>query len=446
MKILNFYSDIIVSSKSDFKYKAYTLKNFKQIPQIQKLSNRQKFAIEIVGRVLPFKTNNYVVNKLINWDDIPNDPIFILNFPQEDMLSPEHFDKMANLIKNCADKEQIKKTANQIRMQLNPHPAGQLDDNVPLLNGVKLMGMQHKYDETVLFFPSKGQTCHAYCSFCFRWPQFSGIDKLKFAMNNADRLIKYIRQHNEVSDILFTGGDPLVMKAKAFASYINPILKAKLPNIATIRIGTKALGYWPYKFLTDPDSEDLLSLFRKIIKNGKNLSIMAHFNHSRELATEVVKKAISRIRETGAQIRTQSPLLNHINNKSEIWSEMWKQQVKLGCIPYYMFLPRNTGAQDYFSVPITKAWNVYRKAYRHISGLARTVRGPSMSAGPGKIQILGVGKIHEEKVLVLRFLQGRKSEWVGRPFFAKYDEKAIWLDELKPAFGEDKFFFEKEIS
>ena len=45
----------------------------------------------------------------------------------------------------------------------------------------------------------------------------------------------------------------------------------------------------------------------------------------------------------------------------------------------------------------------------------------------------------------MRFLQGRNPDWVARPFFAEFDEKAIWLDELKPAFGEDKFFFEEEL-
>ncbi|MDP6626199.1 MAG: hypothetical protein QGG87_07150, partial [Nitrospinota bacterium] len=68
-----------------------------------------------------------------------------------------------------------------------------------------------------------------------------------------------------------------------------------------------------------------------------------------------------------------------------------------------------------------------------------------MSCAPGKVQILGINEIYGEKVFVLQFLQGRNPNWVRRPFFAKYDEKALWFDELKPAFGEKKFFFEKDI-
>ena len=67
-----------------------------------------------------------------------------------------------------------------------------------------------------------------------------------------------------------------------------------------------------------------------------------------------------------------------------------------------------------------------------------------MSAGPGKVRINGVSAIKGEKVYVLEFLQGRNPDWVGRPFFARYDPEALWLDDLVPAFGEEEFFFEKE--
>lgn len=50
-----------------------------------------------------------------------------------------------------------------------------------------------------------------------------------------------------------------------------------------------------------------------------------------------------------------------------------------------------------------------------------------------------------KKVITMRFLQGRNPDWVQRPFFAEYDENACWIDELKPAFGAEKFFFEEEM-
>lgn len=427
-------------------YRSFAVHNFRKIPQVSRLSEDQIRDIEIVSHVLPFKANNYVVDELINWDNVPNDPIFVLTFPQKGMLLPHHYDRMKNAMDSGATKDEIKKVANEIRMELNPHPAGQLEHNVPMIDGHKLTGMQHKYRETVLFFPSQGQTCHAYCSFCFRWPQFVGIDEWKFAMKETELLVRYLQEHTEVTDLLFTGGDPMIMKNKIFATYIDALLEADIPNLQTIRIGTKALGYWPYKFLTDDDADDTIRTFEKIVKTGRNLAIMAHFNHPAELKTEAVAQAIKRIRATGAQIRTQSPVMRNINADPKIWAEMWRKQVNLNCIPYYMFVARDTGAQHYFSVPLVEAWNIFRKAYSSVSGVCRTVRGPSMSATPGKVQLLGVSEVQGKKVMTMRFLQGRNPDWVARPFFAEYNPDAVWLDDLKPAFGEDKFFFEDELN
>ena len=424
---------------------SYTLTNFRNIPQIQKLSEEQQFEMEVVANVLPFKANNYVIEQLIDWNNIPNDPIFVLTFPQKEMLLPPHYEQMASALKSGADKKAIQELANEIRLQLNPHPAGQLELNIPTLkDGTKLYGMQHKYNETCLFFPSQSQTCHAYCTFCFRWPQFVGMDEMKFAMNEGEQLVQYLREHQEISDVLFTGGDPMIMKAKMFRTYIDVLLEADLPNLKTIRIGTKALAYWPYKFLTDDDADETLAIFEEVTNKGLHLAFMAHFNHHKELSTGAVKAAIKRIRKTGSEIRTQSPLLAHINDDADMWAEMWRQQVQLGCIPYYMFVVRDTGAQHYFGIPLVKAHEIFSNAYKQVSGLGRTVKGPSMSATPGKVLVDGVATINGKKIIVLKLLQGRNPDWVSKPFFAEFDENAIWLDDLKPAF-EKKFFFEDEL-
>ena len=428
------------------KYVSYLLNNFKNIPQINKIDKQVVEDIEIVGSVLPFKTNNYVVDNLINWNKVPDDPMFKLTFPQKDMLLPHHYEKMKEVVLNGADKQKIKAVANEIRMQLNPHPAGQLEYNVPIIEGEKLYGMQHKYRETVLFFPSQGQTCHAYCTFCFRWPQFVGMEDLKFASKEAELLVKYVKEHKEVTDVLFTGGDPLIMKTKHLEAYIRPLIESNIENLRHIRIGSKALAYWPYRFLTDNDADDLLRLFEDVQKAGKHLAFMAHFNHPAELEGYAVEKAIKRILDTGAVIRTQSPVLKHINDSPKIWADMLRKQVKLGLIPYYMFVARNTGAQHYFSIPLVDAWKLFRETYKSVSGICRTLRGPSMSCLPGKVQILGAADIRNEKVMVFRMIQGRNPDWAARPFFAQYDDKAIWYTDLKPAFGEEKFFFTDELN
>ena len=426
------------------KYQAYARHNLNKIPSINRLSQEEIDAIRTVSEVLPFKTNNYVVNELIDWDNYKTDPMFILNFPGKDMLSPSQFSSLSKMVKDQVNKTDLARYINEIRHTLNPHPAGQLEHNVPSLKGEKLTGIQHKYRETMLFFPTQGQTCHAYCTFCFRWPQFTGQSELKFAMKQPALLTAYLKENPEITDILITGGDPMTMKADVLERYIDAILKADLPGLKTIRIGTKSLSFWPYRYISDPDSEKILELFRKVADHGLHLAIMAHFNHPRELETDALKQAVKLIRSTGAQIRTQSPLLKHINDDPAVWARMWREQVDLGMIPYYFFVARDTGAQAYFGIELDRAQQVFNEAFKKVSGVCRTVRGPSMSAGPGKIRIVGVSEIKGEKVYTLEFLQGRNPDWVGVPFFAKYDPKAFWLDDLVPAFGEKEFFYEAE--
>jgi KamA family protein len=428
------------------RYKPYTLKNYRQIPQLKRVCPTVATDIDVVGRVLPFKTNNYVVDELIDWDNYEKDPLFTLNFPHEKLLAPHHFDRIAKLAAAGMDACIIDRAVEKIRRSLNPHPAGQLECNIPELDGRKINGIQHKYRETMLVFPAQGQTCHAYCTSCFRWPQFTGMSDYKMALKEADVCAEYLRRHPEITDVLFSGGDPMVMKAERLRIYIDALLDSGFSNLRTIRIGTKSLSFWPYRYLTDKDSPKILALFRKVVDSGIQLSIMAHINHYREMRTNAFREAVKRIRQTGAMIRSQSPILNHINCDPSTWEKMWVDQVNLGMVPYYMFVPRNTGAHRYFSIPLVRAYEIYRKAYSQVSGLARTVRGPSMSALQGKIKIDGTPRIHGKKYIGLSFIQGRSSEWVKKPFFAEYDEKACWIDQLQPAFGEREFFFDRDES
>ena len=425
-------------------FNVYTHRQIDKITALQHISKDLLFEMKVVANVLPFRVNDYVIEQLIDWDNIPNDPIFQLTFPQREMLKPESFARMADLVKKRASRQEIQQLAAILQSELNPHPAGQMELNVPKLNGEALSGMQHKYKETVLFFPSQGQVCHAYCTFCFRWAQFVGDKDLQFSAKEADSLHTYLAEHKEVTDILLTGGDPLVMKTSRLNQYLTGFLKPELEHIQTVRLGSKSLSFWPQRFVSDPDADELLQTLELLASSGKHVAFMAHYNHWQEMNTPIAHVAIRRIRSTGAQIRSQGPLLAHINDDPSVWARLWSDQVKLGIMPYYMFVERDTGAKRYFAVPLAKAWQIYRDAMQQVSGLGRTARGPSMSSGPGKVEIQGITEINGEKVFALRFIQGRNPDWVQRPFFAKYDEKATWLDDLQPAFGEKKFFFTDE--
>jgi L-lysine 2,3-aminomutase len=274
---------------------------------------------------------------------------------------------------------------------------------------------------------------------------------------DSEALKQYLLHHSQVRDVLFTGGDPMVMPASTLDKYIRPLLD--LETLDTIRIGSKSIAYWPWRYISDPDAPQVLKLFSDVVRAGKQLAFQAHFSHPRELETPAAQQAVRLIRSTGAQIRTQAPLIRGVNDHSAIWTNMWESQVRLGLIPYYMcvvffpihspaetcrFVERDTGPRDYFSVPLATAYKIFSDAYSAVPGTARTVRGPSMSASPGKISIAGIEEIAGQKLFALRFLQARNPEWTNRLFFAKYDPNAIWLDDLKPGLGEEKFFYESD--
>jgi len=425
------------------KFKPFTRQSIRQARQWQSLPPDLQEAVQVVSHVMPFRTNEYVMDQLIDWNNVPDDPIYRLVFPHRDMLPIDEYRTLRDLVMVKQDDAAIAAYVHQIRMRMNPHPAGQMTHNVPRVNDAPLRGLQHKYNETVLFFPSSGQTCHAYCTFCFRWPQFVGMDDMKFDAKETTELVSYLKNHKEVTDVLITGGDPMIMNTRSLAEFIEPLLAPELAHIQNIRIGTKSVAYWPQRFVTDRDSDDLLRLFEKVVASGKNMAIMGHYNHAVELRQEIAQKAVKRIVGTGATLRMQGPLIRHINEDPHSWAELWRTGVRLGAIPYYMFVERDTGPREYFQLPLARAHEIFQQAYQMVSGLARTVRGPSMSAFPGKVAIDGVVTINGEKLFALQFLQARNPDWVRKPFFAKYDPEATWLDHLKPAFGKEKFFFEE---
>jgi L-lysine 2,3-aminomutase len=261
------------------------------------------------------------------------------------------------------------------------------------------------------------------------------------ATDDIGTLVAYLGEHPEVTSVLITGGDPMIMGEPVLRRYIEPLLDPRLDHLESIRIGSKSLAYWPQRFVTDPDADATLRLFSEVVAAGRTLAFMAHFSHPRELSSPMLESAVRRIAGTGALIRTQAPLIRSINDDSGTWRAMWRAQVRLGMVPYYMFVERDTGPQNYFAVPLARGCEIFRDAYQGVSGLCRTVRGPSMSSTPGKVCVDGVAEVAGVKVFVLRMIQARDPRLVGTPFFARFDPAATWLTDLLPAFA-DRFPFE----
>jgi L-lysine 2,3-aminomutase len=439
--ILSSEAEIVDRPLPEHRYRAHHRGNVEREPHWSCIPSYYREGIKLLSLILPFRVNSYVLDHLIDWSRVPDDPIFRLVFPVPEMLGKEEYENFRKLALGASDFTPIQAEVNEIRKRLNPHPAGQLTHNSAYLNGRKLPGIQHKYRETVLFFPKAGQTCHAYCTFCFRWPQFVKMPIEKFEASDSDDLVLYLRDKKEVTDILITGGDPMTMSTSVIRRYLTPILDANLDHIGSIRIGTKALTYWPYRFLTDLDADGLLTLFEEIVRKGKHLAIMAHFNHPVELSTAAAQRAIQRVLSTGAVIRIQAPIVRHINDASRVWAELWTKAVRLGLVPYYMFVERDTGPREYFGMPLSRVLGIFQGAYQSVSGLARTVRGPVMSTFHGKVVVEGITDMLGRQVFVLQFVQARDLRLIKKPFFAEGSDSATWFDELIPALDNQKYFF-----
>jgi KamA family protein len=427
----------VAANQPNERYKAITLQSLDKIVAAHPEFAAHVDDVRLAGLIFPFKVSPYYVDELMDWkaDNIRDDPFYKLIFPTMDMLKPHHQAKL-RAAQEAGDPANLVKVVAEIRADLNPHPAGQKTLNAPKNDA--LTGVQHKYSETVLVFPAAGQTCHAYCTYCFRWAQFIGDDELRFAQKEASSLFDYIADHPEVSDILMTGGDPMIMKTKSLAQYLEPLCDPNyIPHLKNLRIGTRSLSFWPQRFTTDSDADELITLLRRVREEGKrHIAIMAHLSHERELSTPKFEAAVERIqKEAFATIRSQSPIMGGINDDAEVWARKWRKEAQMGIIPYYMFMARDTGAQHFFDVPLVRAHRLYSDAIRNCSGLIRTARGPSMSCTPGKVEVTGVEEIMGKKAFVLRFLQCRDEAWIGRVFFAKFNEKAVWFDDLEPLDG-----------
>lgn len=126
------------------------------------------------------------------------------------------------------------------------------------------------------------------------------------------------------------------MSADVLARYLDRLCGIR--SVESIRIGTKALSFWPHRFVTDPDADELLKHFERVVSSGRHLAVMAHFSHPNELRPRIVESAVRRIQSSGAVIRCQAPLIRGVNDDPAVWVRLWNNTTRLGMVPYYLFV------------------------------------------------------------------------------------------------------------
>ena len=355
----------------------------RDIDKIPNIPPEERARLKAVAKRYVFRVNDYYLG-LIDWND-PNDPIKQLIIPREEELNDW----------------------------------GQLDaSNEQAITVAR--GVQHKYAHTVLLLCN--EVCGAYCRYCFRKRLF--MDDNDEVTNDVSEGLRYIADHPEVTNVLLTGGDPLLMSTRRLVE-IFEALRA-IPHVKIIRIGSKMPAFDPWRILSD---DKLREAFRTFSGPQKRIYLMAHFDHPREL-TDVAAEGIDCCVRDGVICCNQCPMIKGVNDCPDVLSELFQKLSWIGCPPYYLFQGRPTAGNEPYEVPIVRGWRIFQEALRHGSGLARRARFV-MSHETGKIEVLAV----DEKKIYVRYHRAKDPNDRGRFMIYQRNDDAYWLDQLEPVEG-----------
>jgi KamA family protein len=354
------------------------VKYITNLSQLDGLTPEERRRLEPVAERYVFRLNTYYAD-LINWKD-PNDPLRRLVVPLETELNDW----------------------------------GSLDASHEATY-TPVRGCQHKYADTALLLVN--EVCGAYCRYCFR--------KRLFMNDNEDASIDhrpglaYIQEHEEITNVLLTGGDPLILGTRRLRQIISDV--AAVPHVRIIRIGSKMVAFNPYRVLDDPD---LAALITETCTSGTQIYIMNHFDHAREL-TPPARQALRVLQQAGAQTVNQCPIVRGVNDRPHRFATLFRELSFIGAPQYYVFQGRPTAGNEPYEVPIMEGLHIFLEASRMVSGLAKRARF-AMSHATGKIEIVGADDTH----IFMRYHRAHRKVDYGQMIVALRDDQAYWLDQL----------------
>ena len=361
-----------------------SVRYLRSLAQVPNIPEAERAKLGKVAERYAFRANDYYLG-LIDWQD-PKDPIRQLIIPREEELADW----------------------------------GSLDASRESLVTVA-RGVQHKYPDTVLLLCN--EVCSAFCRFCFRKRLFmSGNDEVSLDVSEG---LRYIADNPGVTDVLLTGGDPLLMGTRRLVE-IFAALRA-IPHVRIIRIGSKMPAFDPWRILRD---EGLQEALRKYSTPTRRIYLMAHFDHPREL-TDAAIAGIDCFIRNGVSCVNQCPLIAGVNDDPAVLAELYQRLAWAGCPPYYLFQGRPTAGNGPYAVPIVRAWHIFDQAIQKGSGLARRARFV-MSHESGKIEVLAV----DDRRIYMHYHRAKVAADRGKLLIYERNDEAYWLDQLEPAHAE----------
>ncbi|HNQ71331.1 MAG TPA: KamA family radical SAM protein [Mesotoga prima] len=347
------------------------------VEKIEELNDEQISEMKKVTDVYPFRANDYYLG-LINWND-PHDPIKRIILPDF-----EELDEWGDLDASQEHKYTV------------------------------APGMEHKYKDTALLLVSK--VCGSFCRFCFRKRLFSTENKE--VVNDVTLGVEYIRKHKEITNVLLTGGDSLILSTEKLGDIVRQL--REIDHVGIIRFGSKMVAFNPYRIINDPDLPEMV---KKYSTPKKRIYIMAHFNHPRELTDEAIR-GLNILRDAGAVICNQTPMIRGVNDSVDVMTALFRKLSFIGIPPYYVFQCRPTKGNHTYAVPAEKGYEIFKKSIDSVSGLAKRARFV-MSHATGKIEYVGL----DEKKIYMKY--HRAADPKRYDLFMAFDRNpdAYWLDD-----------------
>lgn len=238
-------------------------------------------------------------------------------------------------------------------------------------------GIVHKFNNRALVKVS--YRCAAHCQFCTRARQI-GTSEGDLSNEDVERVLGYIALHDEIDDVILSGGDPFVTPIVA-RQLLDGLVNTQ--SVKMIRIGTRLPIHSPASFRSEPVKQ-LLARITEITKT-RPLIVLIHVNHPDELSTEVVE-AIKVLKSTGALLMTQTVFLNNINDNVEALFKLFTSAYHLGIIPYYIYHCDSVRGLEHFVVSIEKEQQIVTELRCRLSGIAMPTHVIDVP-GKGKIDV-----------------------------------------------------------
>jgi len=278
-------------------------------------------------------------------------------------------------------------------------------------DNTKLPGLQHKYKTTALVLTTA--TCFMYCRHCFR-KRLVGYSNEEIN-NRMEETISYLNDHNEITNVLLSGGDSFCLTDEQIESYLKGLVQ--IDHLNYIRFGTRALVVYP-----DRISQNLVRILKEY-NQKKEIVIVTQFNHPKEL-TEKACQAIKMIKDAGISVNNQAVILKGVNDTPQVMAALLNGLNRVGINPYYVFQCRPVKAVKIgFQKTLIESYKLIEDTRKELDGLSKRFR-LIMSHPRGKIEIVG---IHGNQ-MIFRFHQAKDDSDHDKVFIREVDEHAQWLD------------------